>query len=118
MREAASAFLGRHDFRSFRSNPDYDTDVTVRTLQDCKILRRGPLLTFVIRGDGFLYRMCRGIVGTLIQVGEQRIAASAIGEILAKHDRRGAGMTAPAHGLVLWKVFYAKKRSADAHCSR
>jgi tRNA U38,U39,U40 pseudouridine synthase TruA len=28
--------------------------------------------------------------------------------MLAKKDRRVAGMTAPAHGLVLWKVFYSK----------
>jgi tRNA U38,U39,U40 pseudouridine synthase TruA len=31
--------------------------------------------------------------------------------MLAKADRRVAGMTAPAHGLVLWKVYYAKRKS-------
>ena len=52
--------------------------------------------------------MCRGIVGTLVQVGQGKIAAGEINKILHGKDRRLAGMTAPAHGLVLWKVFYEK----------
>jgi tRNA pseudouridine38-40 synthase len=53
--------------------------------------------------------MCRGIVGTLVQIGLGKFPADAIKPMLAKKDRRAAGMTAPAHGLVLWKVFYKKK---------
>ena len=60
----------------------------------------------IIEGDGFLYKMCRGIVGTLVQVGQGKIASNEIGRILESKDRRVAGMTAPANGLVLWKVFY------------
>jgi tRNA pseudouridine38-40 synthase len=67
------------------------------------------LLTFVIEGDGFLYKMCRGIVGTLVQVGLGKFQADEVRLMLAKRDRRAAGMTAPAHGLVLWKVFYARR---------
>lgn len=109
MRVAARQFVGQHDFRSFRVNPSYASDSTVRTLTRCDIRRRGPLLTFVIEGDGFLYRMCRGIVGTLVQVGEGKIASSAVAEILVQRDRRVAGMTAPAHGLFLWRVLYDPK---------
>lgn len=109
MRTAARDFVGKHDFRSFRVNPFYDTDSTVRTLKRCDVRRRGPLLTFVIEGDGFLYRMCRGIVGTLVQVGEGKIPRDAVRKILASRDRRVAGMTAPAHGLVLWRVLYNPK---------
>jgi tRNA pseudouridine38-40 synthase len=50
--------------------------------------------------------MCRGIVGTLVQVGQGKIPLAKVENILASKDRRVAGMTAPAHGLVLWKVFY------------
>ncbi|MBM3875687.1 MAG: tRNA pseudouridine(38-40) synthase TruA [Verrucomicrobia bacterium] len=109
MRHAAGHFVGRHDFRALRTNPCYDTDSTVRTVTRCEIRRSGPLLTFVIEGDGFLYKMCRGIVGTLVQVGEGRIAPGEIKRILASKDRRLAGMTAPACGLVLWKVFYRRR---------
>jgi tRNA pseudouridine38-40 synthase len=106
MRRAAKFFPGRHDFKSLAGTRPYEMSSTVRTLTRCDIKRNGPLLTFIIEGDGFLYKMCRGIVGTLTQVGQGKIAPGAIKKILDKKDRRAAGMTAPAHGLVLWKVFY------------
>ncbi len=109
MRAAAKHFIGERDFRSFRSNPDYDTTSTVRTLSQVSVQRAGLLFTVVIRGDGFLYKMCRGIVGTLVQVGEGKIPPDEIAAILAGKDRRLAGMTAPAHGLTLCKVFYGKR---------
>jgi tRNA pseudouridine38-40 synthase len=110
MRRAAAALRGRHDFQSFTSNPGYARESTVRTLSKCEIKRSGPLLTFVIEGDGFLYKMCRGIVGTLVQVGLGKFPAHEVSSMLARKDRRVAGMTAPAQGLVLWKVFYKKKK--------
>lgn len=109
MRAAAPFFVGKHDFQSFAANPGYAKESTVRTLTRCDLTRRGPLLTFVIEGDGFLYKMCRGIVGTLVQVGMGKFPADEVRRMLAKRDRRAAGMTAPAHGLVLWKVFYARR---------
>ncbi len=85
---------------------------TVRRLTRCEIKKSGALLTFIIEGDGFLYKMCRGVVGTLVQVGLGKFPPVEIRRMLAKKDRRVAGMTAPAHGLVLWKVFYSKSRSS------
>jgi len=108
MRAAAKLFLGRHDFQSFAANPGYKKVSTVRRLARCEIKKSGALLTFIVEGDGFLYKMCRGIVGTLVQVGLGKFPAAEIRRMLVKKDRRMAGMTAPAHGLVLWKVFYKK----------
>ncbi|MDB6123313.1 MAG: tRNA pseudouridine synthase [Pedosphaera sp.] len=112
MRSAAKLFLGKHDFKSLAASRNYEVDSTVRTLTRCDIKKSGLLLTFIIEGDGFLYKMCRGIVGTLVQVGQGKIAAGEIKQILATKDRRVAGMTAPAQGLVLWKVFYKSKAAA------
>jgi len=109
MRAAARWFPGKHDFASFAASRNYEMESTIRTLHRCEIKRGGPLLTFIIEGDGFLYKMCRGIVGTLVQVGQGKIGSADIKTILASKDRRVAGMTAPAHGLVLWKVFYKSK---------
>jgi tRNA pseudouridine38-40 synthase len=106
MRRAAPFLLGKHDFQSFAANPGYAKESTVRTLSRCDLRKSGPLLTFILEGDGFLYKMCRGIVGTLVQVGLGKFPAAELKQILAKKDRRVAGMTAPAHGLVLWRVFY------------
>jgi tRNA pseudouridine38-40 synthase len=113
MREAARSFVGRHDFRSFTANRGDVLEDAVRTLTRCEIKRSGSHLTFVIEGEGFLYKMCRGIVGTLVQVGYGKFPASEVRDMLDRQDRRVAGMNAPAHGLVLWKVFYGKEKGAD-----
>jgi len=110
MCSAAKLFMGKHDFKSFAGTRNYQMESTVRTLTRCDMKRRGPLLTFIIEGDGFLYKMCRGIVGTLVQVGQGKFAVADIRRMLESKDRRVAGMTAPACGLVLWKVFYGKRR--------
>ena len=106
MRAAAKRFVGRHDFRSLRANPDYDTESTVRHIRRCMVRGSDERLTVVIEGDGFLYKMCRAIAGTLVQVGEGKLKATDIRDILERRDRRFAGMTAPAHGLTLWRVIY------------
>ena len=114
MREAAALFVGKHDFKSFAANRNYEMETTVRTLRRCDFKKSGSLITFIIEGDGFLYKMCRGIVGTIVQVGLGKFPASEIKPMLAQKDRRVAGMTAPAQGLVLWKVFYSTQRRKGA----
>jgi len=115
MRLAAGLFVGRHDFRSLATNPGYARESTIRTITRCEVKKSGFLFTFIIEGDGFLYRMCRGMVGTLAQIGLGKFPAEGVKVMLAKKDRRVAGMTAPAHGLILWKVFYSKKPAAAGH---
>jgi tRNA pseudouridine38-40 synthase len=114
LRTGAALFVGRRDFKSFTVSRGYEPVSTVRTLTCCRVRKNGPLLTFIIEGDRFLYRMCRGIVGTLVQVGLGKFPACEIRRMLAKKDRRVAGMTAPGHGLVLWKVFYPTQRRKDS----
>lgn len=110
MKQAASRFIGRRDFRAFTSNRGGELADSVRTLTRCEVRRQGPLVTVVIEGGGFLYKMCRGITGTLVQAGEGRFPPEDIDMMLESRDRRLTGTNAPAHGLVLWKVFY---RNAD-----
>jgi len=114
MRVAAPRFVGRHDFKSFAASRNYEMASTVRQLTRCDIKKSGHLLTFIIEGDGFLYKMCRGIVGTLVQIGLGKFPPDEIKRMLAKKDRRVAGMTAPAHGLVLWKVFYGRNQKSES----
>ena len=112
MRAAAKRFVGTHDFRSFATTHTYKIEDTVRTVKRCDVRQNGRLLTFVIEGDGFLYKMCRGIVGTLVQLGQGKFGEEELRKMLAAKDRRVAGMSAPAQGLVLWKVRYGGKRKA------
>ena len=97
MRAAAKLFFGRHDFKSFAGTRSYEMESNVRTLTRCDIKKSGAQLTFIIEGDGFLYKMCRGIVGTLVQVGQGKIPLAKVADILAQprpsrggHDCAGA----------------------------
>ena len=106
IRGAAACFPGKQDFAAFANNRNYEMESTVRTIHRCDMKKAGPLLTFIIEGDGFLYKMCRRIAGTLIQTGLGKYSPADVKRMLAAKDRRMSGMTAPAHGLILWKVFY------------
>src|SRR5207237_4813892 len=112
-RAAAQLFVGQHDFKSLAASSAQRRESTVRTLTRIDIRKTGSQIVFLIEGDGFLYRMCRGIVGTLVQVGQGKIEPDQIRRILAHRDRRVAGMTAPAQGLVLWKVWYGRKEKGE-----
>lgn len=115
MRAAAKAFIGRHDFKAFAANPGYQKENTVRAVTRCELKKSGALLTFIIEADGFLYKMCRGIVGTIVQVGLGKFTPEQIKQMLQLKDRRVAGMNAPAHGLVLWKITYTKPATPNHH---
>lgn len=105
MREAASYLVGEHDFVSF-CNVRTDVVNTVRTITALDILTNGDEITIRITGNGFLYNMVRIIAGTLIRVGRGFYEPEKVKEILEAKDRKAAGVTAPAHGLMLMEIDY------------
>lgn len=105
MRQAASYLVGEHDFVSF-CNVRTDVENTVRTIHALDIIQNGEEITIRITGNGFLYNMVRIIVGTLIRVGRGFYEPEKVKEILEAKDRKAAGVTAPAHGLMLVKIDY------------
>jgi tRNA pseudouridine38-40 synthase len=60
-----------------------------------------------VEADGFLYNMVRVIAGTLVEVGKGKQPVTWPAAMLARRDRRAAGMTAPPEGLFLVHVEYA-----------
>ncbi len=66
----------------------------------------GEILTYTVSGNGFLHHMARNLVGTFIEVGRDRMAATEMGRILGGRNRALAGPTAAASGLCLMKVLY------------
>lgn len=105
MRQAAAYLVGEHDFVSF-CNVRTDVENTVRTITALDILTNGDEITIRITGNGFLYNMVRIIVGTLIRVGRGFYEPEKVKEILEAKDRKAAGVTAPAHGLMLVEIIY------------
>ena len=63
-------------------------------------------LMFTITGNGFLYKMVRSIVGTLIQVGRGKISPDEISNIIFMGNRQRVKYTAGANGLYLNQVYY------------
>ena len=105
MRQAAAAFEGTHDFRAVRS-VGTETKTTVRTVHWCRVERDGELITVSVCADGFLYNMCRAIVGTLVYASYGKLEPDEIPALLEKGDRRLTGPTMPPQGLYLNRVWY------------
>jgi len=105
MAAAAGRLVGRHDFASFQASGS-SAKTTVRTLFSAAVEKKGELVCFTFRGDGFLYNMVRIMVGTLLEVGLGKRRPEEIPLLLAAGDRTAAGPTVPARGLTLLRVEY------------
>lgn len=109
MKRAASFIEGRHDFTSFCSAKT-DKEDKVRTVFQIDVeetIRNGLIIR--VRGDGFLYNMVRIIAGTLVKVGEGKIAPLDIPTIIERKDRGHLGTTLPAKGLFLMDIRYKEE---------
>lgn len=103
--DASRACIGTHDFRSFCATLP-ENGITVRTIHALTVQRRGDLIRVQVTGNGFLHKMVRTIVGTLIECGTGRRDPDSMESAIAACDRKAAGMTAVAHGLYLAGVVY------------
>ena len=112
MQRAARFLVGEHDFASFCS-VGAQVQSTVRTVYSADVIKEESLVTIRVTGAGFLYNMVRIIVGTLLQVGLGSKPAEWVKEVLEVKDRSQAGPTAPAQGLTLMKIEYAKAAEPD-----
>jgi len=104
MAEAVGVLKGRHDFSAFRSLGS-DTKTTVREIFDLSLTARGDFFVLKVVADGFLYNMVRKIAGMLIRVGEGKLDADGLREILLSKDNARTPV-APAHALYLSSVEY------------
>ena len=105
MREACKYFIGKHDFKAFRSLGS-SVKTTERTIKELYIESEGEKINIFITADGFLYNMVRIIVGTLLKIGRGKIPVEDIEKIILLGDRKKAGPCVPAQGLILEKVYY------------
>jgi tRNA pseudouridine38-40 synthase len=110
MAQAAETLVGEHDFASFCLASSAAGMRTVRRIESVELFRERQLgedcLVVRVVGNAFLHNMVRIVVGTLVEVGAGRRDPEWVSEVLAAHDRRAAGPTAPAEGLTFWCVTY------------
>jgi len=117
LQKAAKHFVGTHDFAGFAANRGKSASRTessrgepekntIRTINSVRVRQKGPCLTMEFDGDGFLYKMVRLIVGSLVKcaLGKMRVE-----EVVARLNSGHIGPTrfaAPAEGLFLVRVRY------------
>ncbi|MCF0104493.1 MAG: tRNA pseudouridine(38-40) synthase TruA, partial [Eggerthellaceae bacterium] len=102
--------IGEHDFKSFclaHSARGIRTkrNVSRIELNEVRIFEE-PLLEVMIEGNAFLHNMVRNIVGSLVEVGKGMHDPIWMKHALEARNRQAAGCTAPAKGLIFWKVKY------------
>lgn len=111
MRSASKILVGKHNFQSFTATNSALKKAgikkdTVRTIKKLSITKSKKFIKITIEANGFLYKMVRNIVGTLLEVGSGKISKPELKRILLSKNRQCAGPTAPAQGLCLLRVKY------------
>ena len=107
--QAAGQFLvGEHDFSAFRA-AECQARSPVRRLDRIEVVRQGEWLYVDVEANAFLHHMVRNIVGLLLVVGRGEAPPGRAREQLESRTRSTGAATAPAHGLYLWQVRYARQ---------
>lgn len=104
MRQASLYLIGRHDFSSFRAS-GCQAKNTVKEIFSIDIYRINYCTIIIdIYGQSFLRKMIRNIVGLLVEIGSGIRSYDDVKKIIAYQERSKSGITAPAHGLMLWQI--------------
>lgn len=108
MNKAAEELKNHTDFSCFsKSHTDTYTNDCDITYAKWEI--RGDIIVFTVSANRFLRNMVRAIVGTLIEIGKEKINLEQFKEVILSKNRSNAGTSVPAHGLYLTKVEYPKE---------
>lgn len=112
MNQAAQILLQYEDFQCF-SKTNTDVFTFKCTITQAFWEQKGSKLVFHITANRFLRNMVRAIVGTLINVGLEKITVNDLHKIIESKSRGQAGFSVPAHGLYLTKVVYPYLNETD-----
>ena len=108
LKKASIYFLGTHNFSSF-ANKQYRGSAAnkpIKTIKRIDIKKRKNEIILEFEADGFLYKMVRNIVGTLLDVANEKLPIDMIEKIIKAKDRKKASKPAEPQGLFLVKVLY------------
>jgi tRNA pseudouridine38-40 synthase len=106
MNRVAKHFVGTHDFASFAANRGKPEESTVRTIYSVRIRKSGSCVTIDFDGNGFLYKMVRLIVGTLVRCASGKMRIEDATARLDSGQTTSPRFVAPAEGLYLVRVRY------------
>jgi tRNA pseudouridine38-40 synthase len=105
MNQAAATLMEYRDFTSFsKLHTDVKTNNCV--IRHAGWTQLGDEWIFTIQADRFLRNMVRAIVGTLFEVGREKMTVEEFRAVIDVKDRCKAGTSVPAHGLYLVDIKY------------
>jgi tRNA pseudouridine38-40 synthase len=105
MAQCAQLIEGEHDFSAFQASGT-DIVTTRRTVFGVETGMDRGLFYVRIHATGFLRKMVRFLVGTMLEIASGKRPIDDLHRALHQQDKHGVGVPAPARGLFLEKVFY------------
>ena len=105
LKDLETELLGKHDFLSF-SKFDIEKKNTICEIFKSKWTLEDDKLFYIIEGNRFLHHMVRYLVGTMIACMEGKIAKKDFLSLLDNPIKNARLFKAPAHGLILNRIFY------------
>ena len=105
MKEAIQYFVGNHNFSSFRAR-GCQAKTPIRSINMANIEQDGKTIIFIFQAQSFLYQQIRIMVGSLLEIGLNQKKPAWIKELISYKNRRFAGPTVPAKGLILKDILY------------
>ena len=105
MNTGAEMLIGKKNFSSF-SKSKLNNNMCI--VESAYWFKSKDMLIFSIEANRFLHNMVRSIVGTLINLGENKINLEELSHIIDSEDRTNAGYSVPACGLYLLNIKYPK----------
>lgn len=99
----SQTLIGKKDFSCFSKNIS-EQEKTICEIKEARWKKQGEMIFFFIEADRFLHGMVRSIIGTLLQLHDDKNAAARLKEIIEYKERSEAGISVPAKGLFLFKV--------------
>lgn len=106
LRACARAFIGTHDFAGFAANRGTPPTSTTRIIRSVRVRHTGSVIVLEFDGDGFLYKMVRLIMGSIVRCARGRDSLAQVRQRLRQAEKGGARLAAPAAGLTLVRVRY------------
>ena len=106
LKKAANRFVGTHDFAAFAASRGEPEKSTTRTIYSAAVRRSGSCLMIDFDGDGFLYKMIRLIIGSVVRCALGKSRIEEVTERLASAHAGHMRFAAPAEGLFLVRVRY------------
>ena len=108
MREAALAVKGRRDFVAF-SKRKTQVKTFVCDVMESEWCEEGDVKIYRVKANRFLRGMVRGLVGTMLQVGREKISVDDFRKLVEEGGNEDVDFSVPGSGLCLERVEFGEK---------